>query len=60
MELKARMTFDEMSQIMQKRSSKIPNKVNVGQYAKRLGYRVYKPMVNRKVLFFYIKDDELR
>lgn len=55
MELKQRMTYDEMRQHMEKNSFKIPNKVNVGKYARQLGYRVYKPMINGKLNFFYVK-----
>lgn len=58
MELKQRMTFEEMSQHMQLSSFKFPSRVNVGRYAKSIGYKVYKPMVNRKVLFFYVKDEQ--
>ena len=49
------MTYDEMRQHMEKNSFKIPNKVNVGKYARQLGYRVYKPMINGKLNFFYVK-----
>lgn len=58
MELKQRMTFEEMAQHMQLTSFKLPSRVNVGRHAKSLGYKVYKPMINRKVLFFYVREVE--
>lgn len=56
MELKQTMTFEEMSKHMQQNSFKLPNRVNVGNYAKQLGYRVYKPMVNRKIIHLYVNE----
>lgn len=57
MELKKKMTFEEMACHMQENTYRLPNRVNVGMYAKALGYRVYKPMLHGKVLFFYIKEN---
>lgn len=57
MELKQRMTFEEMTKHMKDNSFKLPSKVTVGKYAKTLGYSVYKPMVDGKVLFYYINED---
>lgn len=57
MELKQKMTFEEMAHHMQKNTYRLVNRVNVGLYAKELGYRVYKPMLNGRVLFFYIKEN---
>lgn len=41
---------------MSEHSCKIPNKVTVGRYARQLGYKVYKPMIDRKVHQFYINE----
>lgn len=56
MELKRRMTVEEMAQHMREHSCKIPNNVTVGRYARQLGYKVYKPMINRKIHQFYINE----
>lgn len=56
MELKRRMTVEEMSQHMSEHSCKIPNRVTVGRYARQLGYQVYKPMINRKICQFYVNE----
>lgn len=56
MELKRRMTVEEMAQHMSEHSCKIPNKVTVGRYARQLGYKVYKPMIDRKIHQFYINE----
>ncbi len=57
MKLKQRMTYEEMSEHMSRHSFKTPNRVNVGKYAKMKGYHVYKCMINRERLFFYINPD---
>jgi len=51
------MTFEEMKQYMREHSFKLPSRVSVGRYARGLGFRVYKPMVNRKMLFFYVNEN---
>jgi hypothetical protein len=56
MELKQKMTFDEMAQHLKEHSFKLPSRVTVGRYARKLGFMVYKPMVNRKMLFFYVNE----
>jgi hypothetical protein len=56
MELKQKMTFDEMKEHMKKHSFKLPSRVSVGRYARQLGFSVYKPMVNRKMQFFYVNE----
>jgi len=56
MELKPKMTFEEMACHMAENTYRLVNRVNVGLHAKELGYRVYKPMLNGKVLFFYINE----
>lgn len=62
MRFKKKMTFEEMAEHMSQNSFKQVNRVNVGKYAKMHGYRVYKPMINCRIMFFYInekiKDDE--
>jgi hypothetical protein len=57
MELKPKMTFEEMSRHMEENTYRFTNRVNVGRYARDLGYKVYKPMVCGKVLFFYINEN---
>ena len=54
--LKPKMTYREMAEHMCRHTQLVENKVNVGRYAKRLGYRVYKPMINRRVCHFYLND----
>lgn len=41
---------------MEENTYRFVNRVNVGLYAKELGYKVYKPMLCGKVLFFYINE----
>lgn len=48
MKLKRRMTYEEMARYLSETTGKVVNRVSVGRYAKKLGYRVYKPMINRK------------
>jgi hypothetical protein len=55
-QLKRRMTFEEMSQHMQNHSFKLPSRVSVGKYARELGYKVYKPMLDGKIQFFYVNE----
>ena len=57
MGLKNRMTFDEMAMHMKEHSFKLPSRVTVGKYAKELGYRVYKPMINGKIILFYVNEN---
>ena len=54
--LKKRMTYQEMTDHMLANTVKLPNRVNVGRYARRLGYSVYKAMINRKVHHFYVNE----
>ena len=56
MKLKRRMSFQEMSQHMIENTSKIANRVTVGMYAKKLGYQVYKPMIDGKIRHYYVND----
>ncbi|MBF0648684.1 hypothetical protein IR083_07615 [Dysgonomonas sp. GY75] len=55
MELKQRMTFEEMAMHLKEHSFKLPSRVTVGKHAKELGYKVYKPMIKGKIHFFYVK-----
>ena len=54
MELKAKMTFEEMARHMEENTYRIANRVNVGRYAREMGYRVYKPMIDGRIYLFYI------
>lgn len=56
MELKQKMTFEEMAQHLKENSFRIPSRVTVGKHAKELGYSVYKPMINGKIHFYYINE----
>jgi hypothetical protein len=56
MELKQKMTFEEMAQHLREHSFRLPNRVSVGRHARQLGFSVYKPMVNRKMQFFYVNE----
>lgn len=59
MELKAKMTFDEMACHMEENTFKLRNRVNVGIYAKERGYKTYKPMRNGRILFYYVREKEM-
>ena len=39
-------------------TGKIANRVSVGKHAKALGYKVYKPMINGKIIHFYLKEEK--
>jgi len=54
--LKQTMTIEEMSQHMQENTFYLPNRVSVGKYAKKLGYKVYKPMRQGRLIHLYVKD----
>lgn len=56
MKLKKRMTFDEMARHLVENMGKVANRVTVGRYAKKLGYSVYKPMINRKIQHCYLNE----
>ena len=51
MALKRKMTFDEMARHMEEHTYRIANRVNVGMYARSLGYHTYKPMIAGKMQF---------
>lgn len=56
MKLKKRMTFEEMARHLVENTGKVANRVTVGRYAKKLGYRVYKPMIDRKIRHCYLNE----
>jgi hypothetical protein len=56
MELKQRMTFDEMAGHMKEHTFMLPSYVTVGKYARQLGFKVYRPMVEGKKYFFYVNE----
>ncbi len=56
MKLKKRMTYDERARHLVENTGKVANRVTVGRYAKKLGYTVYKPMINRKIRHCYLND----
>ena len=58
MELKQKMTFDEMARHLVATTGKIANRVSVGKHAKALGYKVYNPMINGKFIHFYLKEEK--
>lgn len=60
MNLKQRMTFDEMARHLETTTGKIANRVTVGKHAKKLGYRVYKPMIDGRIHHCYINDAIIR
>lgn len=56
MKLKKRMTFDEMARHLIENTGRVANRVTVGRYARKLGYTVYKPMINRKIQHYYLNE----
>ena len=61
-ELKSKMTFDEMARVfVAKHPEFIPNRSNVGRFAKRIGFRLVKQVINYKQTYTYfnptIKDE---
>ena len=49
------MTYVEMARSFERISGGVANKTVVGRFAKIIGYRVHKPMINGRVRFFYVK-----
>ena len=49
------MTYAEMARSFERISGGVANKTVVGHFAKIIGYRVHKPMINGRVRFFYVK-----
>ena len=58
MQLKSKMTFDEMARHLVATRGMIAIRVSVGKHAKALGYKVYKPMINGKIIHFYLKEEK--
>lgn len=56
MELKKRMTYEEMARHLEEKTGKIPSRVNVGKYARENGYKVYKPMLKGRITLFYLNE----
>lgn len=53
---KQHMTFDEMAAALVEDSPwLVPNKVNVGKYAKKHGYVRTKQMINKVIVMKYVK-----
>ena len=56
MEFKRVMTYDQMQQHLSEHTCLAPNRVTVGKYAKRNGYKPYKPMIGRHLCFYYVNE----
>jgi len=52
-----KMSYKEMEDYMRITNWKTVNRVNVGQYARRLGYKVYRPMINGRIFHFYVNEN---
>lgn len=57
MELKKRMTYEEMAEYFEYETGKLATKSGVGKYAKQIGFEVYKPHIDGKKLFFYVNPN---
>ncbi len=47
-------TFGEMAAYFVEKTGRIANRASVGRYTRKLGYKVYKPMVDRKIHHYYL------
>ena len=57
-DFKQHMTFYEMAEVLLKEKPwLVPNKVNVGQFAKRNGYKRVKQMINKVIVMTYVKTN---
>lgn len=54
MELKQTMTFEEMERYMKEKTFIVPSKVSVGRFARKMGYTVYKPMIEGRLMHLYV------
>lgn len=54
MELKKRMTYEEMAEYFESKTAKMATRSSVGKYAKQIGFEVYTPYIDGKKLFFYV------
>lgn len=53
---KSHMTFDEMAEaLISEKPWIVPNRVNVGQFAKKNGYTRVKQMINKVTVMTYVK-----
>lgn len=58
MELKNTMTIEEMTEYMKEHTFILPNRVTVGIFARKLGFKVYKPMRAGRLLHLYVREEE--
>lgn len=56
MEFKRIMTFNQMQKHLTEHTCQTPNRVTVGKYARRNGYRPYKPMIGGRLHFYYVNE----
>ena len=54
MELKKRMTYEEMAEYFESETAKLATRSGVGKFAKQIGFEVYTPYIDGKKLFFYV------
>lgn len=50
------MTFNQMQKHLMVHTCLTPNRVTVGKYARRNGYRPYKPMIGGRLRFYYVNE----
>ena len=55
-QLRPKMTNDELALLYSQISYFTPNKNRVGRWAKTLGYKITKQMVEGKIVWFYINE----
>lgn len=56
--MKEKMSFDEMAEAyMASQSIYKPNRIRVGKFAKMMGYKLAYQKVNKKLTYFYVKDN---
>ncbi|WP_416998959.1 hypothetical protein [Alistipes indistinctus] len=56
MEFKRIMTFNQMQKHLTEHTCLIPSRVTVGKYARRNGFRPYKPMIGGRLRFYYVNE----
>ena len=56
MEFTRVMTYAQMQQHLTEHTCIVPNRVTVGRYARRNGYRPYKPMIGGHLQFYYVNE----
>lgn len=57
MELKKRMTFEEMADHFEDVTGKFPTKSSVGKFARQMGFEIHKPYINGVLHFFYVNPN---